>query len=91
MKTKNEVIEFIRSESENGNAIVYATIGQGGAGLTISSYDFTYDLYDMDFDGKVRPDKVCDDILSWREFDAQHFSVYQFSDDNGLKYQVVTF
>ena len=40
----------------------------------------------MDFD-KVEP---CDDILSWREFDAQHCSVYQFHD--GLtKLQVVTF
>ncbi len=88
MKTKKEVIEFIRSESENGNSVVYATIGNGGAGLTISSMDISSDLEDMDFDGKVEP---CDDILSWREYDAQFYSTYQFSDDNGLKYQIVTF
>jgi len=88
MKTKNQVIDFIKSESDNGNAIVYATIGNGGAGLTISSYDFTEDLEYMDFDGKVEP---CDDILSWREYDAQFYSVYQFSDNGGLKIQIVTF
>jgi len=50
--------------------------------------DMSSDLEDMDFDGKVEP---CDDILSWREYDAQFYSTYQFSDDNGLKIQVVTF
>lgn len=88
MKTKKQVIDFVRSESENGNSVVYATIGNGGAGLEISSMDISSDLEDMDFDGKVEP---CDDIKGWIEYDENMYSVYQFSDDNGLKYQVVTF
>lgn len=88
MKTKEQVIDFIRSESECGNQIAYATIGQGGAGLEVSSFDFSDDLENMDFDGKVEP---CDDIKGWSEYDEDICSVYQFSDDNGLKIQVVTF
>lgn len=88
MKTREEVISFIKSESNYGNSIVYATIGQGGVGLVISSYDISDDIEGMDFDGKVEP---CDDILSWNEYDANMYSTYQFSDDNGSKIQVVTF
>ena len=91
MRTRENVIDFIRSESVNGNSIAYATIGQGGAGLEVSSYDFSDDLDNMDFDGKVRPDDVCDDIKGWVEYDENMYSVYQFSDDSGLKYQIVTF
>lgn len=88
MKTKNEVIEFIRTECAYGDSIAYATIGNGGAGLEISSMDISSDIEDMDFDGKVEP---CEDIKGWVEYDPNMYSVYQFSDDNGLKYQVVTF
>jgi hypothetical protein len=88
MRTRENVIDFIRSESVNGNSIAYATIGQGGAGLEVSSYDFSDDLEDMDFDGIVEP---CDDIKGWAEYDENMYSVYQFSDDSGLKYQIVTF
>lgn len=88
MKTKNEVIEFIKSESNLGNAIVSASIGNGGSGLNISSFDMSGDVEDMDFDGKVNP---CDDIKDWVEYDENMYSVYQFSDDSGLKIQVVTF
>lgn len=88
MKTKNEVIEFIRTECAYGNSIAYATLGNGGSGLTVSCYDFSDDIEGMDFDGKVEP---CDDIKGWAEYDENMYSVYQFSDDNGLKYQIVIF
>lgn len=91
MKTKEQVIDFIRSESEYGNQIAYATLGNGGAGLEVSSFDFSDDLKNMDFDGLVRPCSVCDDIKGSKEYDEQFNAVYQFSDGSGLKYQVVTF
>lgn len=91
MKTKEQVIDFIKSESYYGNSISYATIGQGGVGLEISSYDFSSDLEDMDFDGLVRNCDICDDIKGWAEYDENMYSVYQFSDDSGLKYQIVTY
>lgn len=91
MKTRIEVLDFIKDQSNYGNSIVYATIGQGGCGLGISSYDISDDIEGMDFDGLVRPCSVCDDIKGSKEYDEQFNAVYQFSDDSGLKYQIVTY
>lgn len=88
MKTKQQVLDFLREESDFGNQIISASLGNGGSGLNISSYDITDDLEDMDFDGKVEP---CEDLKSWREFDADYYTAYQFSDDSGFKIQVLTF
>ena len=88
MRTKQQVLDFLRDQSNFGNQIISASIGNGGSGLNISSYDMTEDLENMDFDGKVEP---CEDLKSWREFDADDYTAYQFSDDSGLKIQVLIF
>ena len=88
MKTRDDVIDFIKNQSVYGNSIVYTTIGNGGCGLVDSSFDFSSDLDNMYFNGKVEP---CNDIKNWTEYDANMYSVYQFSDDNGLKIQIVIF
>lgn len=87
MKTQEQVLDFLKDLSNNGNAIVSASIGNGGSGLDISSYDITDDLEDMDFDGKIEP---CEDLKSWNEYDPQYYTAYQFSDDNGFAIQVLT-
>ena len=88
MKTRQQVLDFLRDQSNIGNQIVSASIGNGGCGLNVSSYDIAEDLESMDFDGKTEP---CEDLKSWREFDADYYTAYQFSDDNGFKAQVLTF
>ena len=35
MKTKNEVIEFVKSELSSNNTLVIATLGNGGSGLDL--------------------------------------------------------
>lgn len=35
MKTKNEVIELVKSELQNNNTLVIATLGNGGSGLDL--------------------------------------------------------
>lgn len=39
MKTKEQMIEFVATESNNGNSVVMATLGNGGSGLTLSQGD----------------------------------------------------
>jgi hypothetical protein len=87
MKTKEEVLSFLTDQSNCGNQIIAAYIGNGGSGLDISSLDISPDLENMDFDGKVDP---CEDIRSWSEYDSQFYTTYQFSDENGLIVQVLT-
>lgn len=36
MKTKNEVIEFAKSELSSNNLLVIATLGNGGSGLDLT-------------------------------------------------------
>lgn len=93
MKTKNEVIDFVKSELSSNNTLVIATMGQGGSGLDLmksqddeSINNFISELNRYSFDGLVEP---CDDIQ-----DSEHYNedceVYQFS-DNDYKLQIVTF
>ena len=39
MKTKEQVIEFVATELNNGNSVVMATLGNGGSGLTLLQGD----------------------------------------------------
>lgn len=94
MKTKNEVIEFVKSELSSNNTLVIATLGNGGSGLdlmqsqgddTINSFITELDGYS--FDGLVEP---CEDIQD-SEYYNEDCEVYQFSDNNGYKLQIVAF
>lgn len=84
--TAGQVLNFLSDLFYSGNAIISASIGNGGVGLDISRYDITDDLEDMDFDGAVEP---CDDLKSWVGYNDEEHSAYQWSDDNGFKIQVL--
>lgn len=94
MKTKKEVIEFAKSELSWNNALVVASLGNGGAGLDLMQNqddeyinDFITELDGYSFDGAV---EACDDIKE-SEYYNEDSEVYQFSDNNGYKLQIVTF
>ena len=88
MKTREEVLSFLSVESNYGNKIIAAYIGNGVCGLDISSMDISGELAEMNFDGKVEP---CDDLKDWAKYDRQSSSTYQFSDKNGLIVQVLVY
>jgi len=87
--TVKQVIEFMFSEQEMNNSIISASIGNGGSGLDIRvwSNESIQELEDLQFNGKVEP---CADIEEIEYF-SQDCSVYQFSDENGSKVQILTF
>lgn len=94
MKTKNEVIEFAKSELSSNNTLIVATLGNGGNGLDLMQNqddeyinDFITELDGYLFDGTV---EACDDIKE-SEYYNEDSEVYQFSDNNGYKLQIVTF
>lgn len=94
MKTKEEIISFAKSELENGNTLIIASLGNGGSGLSLMATQdankinsFVNELSGYLFDGAVQP---CDDITSNASYDAG-CEVYQFSEKNGYKIQVMTF
>ena len=94
MRTKKEVIKFAKSELLNNNTLVIATLGNGGAGLAlIQNQDedfinnFISELDGYSFDGLV---DACDDIKE-SEYYNEDCEVYQFSDNNGYKLQVLIF
>ena len=87
--SKKQVIEFMFSEQEMGNALVSATLGNGGAGLDISEWsnESIQDLEDLEFDGIVEP---CNEIEEC-EYYTSACRVYQFSDEDGFRTQIMTF
>ncbi len=94
MKTKNEVIEFAKSELQNNNTLVIAALGNGGSGLDLTQNQnddfinsFISELDGYSFDGLV---DACDDIKE-SEYYNEDCEVYQFSDNDGYKLQVLIF
>lgn len=94
MKTKNKVIELVKSEFQNNNTLVIATLGNGGSGLDLMQNqdkdfinDFIVELEGYSFDGLV---DACDDIKE-SEYYNEDCEVYQFSDNDGYKLQVLIF
>ena len=94
MRTKKEVIEFAKSELSSYNSLVLATLGNGGSGLDLmqnqgegSIDNFVSELEGFLFDGLV---DACDDIKE-SEYYNENCEVYQFSDNNGYKLQIVVF
>lgn len=93
MKTKNEVIEFAKSELSSNNTLVIATLGNGGSGLDLMHNqdqdfinNFIVELEGYSFDGLV---DACNDIRK-SEYYNEDCEVYQFSDNN-YKLQIVVF
>ena len=83
---EEQVLSILKDQYNNGNAIISASIGNGGSGLDISINNITEDLENMVFDGPVEP---CDDLKSWVGYNDEEYSAYQWSDDNGFKIQVL--
>ena len=90
MKTKEQIIAFIATELENGNAVVIATLGNGGSGLTLLQGDYTEFIEELNtysFDGKV---EGCPDITE-SEYIEEVNEIYQFSGNDGYKVQILTY
>ncbi len=94
MKTKKEVIEFVKYELSSNNSLVLASVGNGGSGLDIMQNqdddiinNFISELEGSSFDGLV---DACGDIKE-SEYHDGNCEVYQFSDNNGYKLQIVVF
>lgn len=94
MKTKNEVIDFAKSELSSNNTLIIATLGNGGSGLDLMQNqdedfinDFIVELEGYSFDGLVNG---CYDIKE-SEYYNEDCEVYQFSDNDGHKLQVLIF
>lgn len=93
MKTKNEVIDFAKSELSNNNTLVVATLGNGGSGLNLMQNqdqdfinNFIAELEGYSFEGIA---EVCDDIKESGYY-SNECQVYQFS-DNDYNLQIVVF
>ena len=90
MKTKEQVIDFVATELENGNTIVIATLGNGGSGLTLLQGDcakFIKEINTYSFDGIV---KGCPDITE-SEYMEEGSEIYQFSGNGDYKVQILTY
>lgn len=90
MRTKEQVLEFIATELENGNVVVVATLGNGGSGLTLlqgDCFEFIEELNTYSFDGKV---EGCVDIAE-SEYMEGASEIYQFSGNDGYKVQILTY
>ena len=85
--TKENAIAIVRNQIEDGQVIVYATIGQGGAGLGEEKLndDFINELEASEFNGIAEP---CDDIKSSEKLEPDCV-VVEFG-NNGLRTQIMT-
>lgn len=90
--TKNEVIEFAKYELSSNNTLIIATLGNGGAGLTLLQDDdeefinnFASGLNEAKFDGVVEPSVDIEES----EYYNQDSIVYQFIYDSGLIIQIL--
>ena len=87
MKTEEQVLNYLSDLFVYGNAIISASIGNGGTGLDISINDIAEDLKYMDFNGQV---EACEELKKCQVICNDNESIcYQWSDDNGYKVQVL--
>ena len=83
--TKNQVVDFVRTELECGNSVLAATLGNGGAGgILISDPSFPSYLEGLEYVGPVEP---IDDIIASPCYDPS-WPTYQFNGANGFFVQI---
>ena len=83
--TKEQIINFVKSELECGNSILVATLGNGGAGDgLISDAGFPEYLESLEFVGMVEPSA---DIAESANYDTT-WRTYQFNGTNGFYVQI---
>lgn len=90
MKTKEQIIDFVTTELQNGIAVVIATLGNGGNGLALLQRDcteFIEELSTYSFDGII---EGCPDITE-SEYIEEASEIYQFSGNDGYKVQILTY
>lgn len=92
MRTKEEVIQFVREELTMNNSIIVTTMRNGGCGITIlkgqdeeSIEKVENELRSYDFDGVVDPSE---DIACSR-FLKEDSVIYQFSKGNDYLLQII--
>lgn len=62
MKTKKEVIEFVKSELSSNNALILATSGNGGSGLALiqnQEDDFINNLISVSIHAPIKDATAC--------------------------------
>lgn len=86
---KKQVLDFVRTEIENGNQVVIATMGNGGAGLTmISDESLISDLEEMDYvDGLAE----AEDIEDFEGYNPNGYRVHRFDGENGFYILIATY
>ena len=84
--TEDQVLDFLHNLSVSGYSTIYCSIGPGASGLDITTDDLTPALIGMKFDGQVEP---CDDLKSCDCYNNDDYVAYQWSDENGFKFQAL--
>ena len=83
--TREQVIDFVRSELECGNSVLAATMGNGGAGIgLVNNPNFPHFLAHLEFAGPVEPSA---DIIGSAYYDPA-WPTYQFNGANGFFVQI---
>lgn len=94
MKTKSEVIEFVKNELVYNNGVLVASLGNGGSGAALMSdmdeddiENFVNELEECEFTGLVEPSE---DIIDNPCFEnEENPEVYQFEGEDGFYYQIM--
>lgn len=83
--TKQQVINFVKTELECGNCVLSSTAGNGGAGgILVMDPSFPAYLESLEYVGRVEP---IDDIIASPYYDPS-MHTYQFDGANGFFVQI---
>jgi hypothetical protein len=85
--TRQEVITFCNIQILKKAQVIFAIINNGSTELNITEKKMTSLIKSLHFDGEVSP---CRNIIECEVFESTDI-VYQFSSDDGLKIQIVTY
>lgn len=85
---KNQVINFVKNEITSGNQVIIATMGNGGAGLTLTSNeDLIAELEGMDYVDGIHE---AQDIKDFEDYNENEYRVHRFNGENGFYILVAT-
>lgn len=85
---KKQVINFVKNEIASGNQVIIATMGNGGAGLTLTSNeDLIEELEGMDYVDGIHE---AQDIKDYEDYNENEYRVHRFNGENGFYILVAT-
>ena len=84
--TEEQVLAYLHNLSLFGDSTIYCSLGTGASGLDVTIDDLTPALTGMTFDGEVEP---CDDLKSYGCYNDEEYTAFQWSDENGFKFQAL--